>query len=103
MFKVELTDWERQQLSLKAAADVITYTGHHARGGLFPHEIAEMERWIVLANKLNAVAPAPAAEEAVVSFQNAVAASMVDHAVDLRMHTAFLLQAGQIDSEGPRL
>lgn len=54
---VELTPWEQQHLSLKAAANALTYSEHHARGHLRPAEIAEMERWTALAEKLSKRAP----------------------------------------------
>ena len=54
---VELTEWGRTKLLQHAAATSLTYMGHHARGGLFPKEIEEMERWKALAEKLSGPAP----------------------------------------------
>lgn len=54
---VELTEWERTKLSRHAAATSLTYMGHHARGGLFQHEIEEIERWQALSEKLEIAEP----------------------------------------------
>lgn len=54
---IYLTEWERSKLSQHASANALTYMGHHARGGLFPNETEEMERWKALAEKLSGPAP----------------------------------------------
>ncbi|MEQ1403869.1 hypothetical protein ABK249_02890 [Neorhizobium sp. Rsf11] len=51
---IVLTEWERTRLSQHVASNALTYMGHHARGGLRPHEIEEMERWNALSDKLKA-------------------------------------------------
>lgn len=55
---VELDDWEQQQLSLKAAGNVLTYAGHYDKDGLFRREVDEMNRWAALSAKLSG-RPAP--------------------------------------------
>jgi len=54
---IALTDWERLKMLQSASANALTYMGHHARGGLKPHEIEEMERWEALSEKLRHPAP----------------------------------------------
>jgi len=49
---INLTDWERSKVSQFAASNALTYLGHHAAGGLRPHEVDEMERWNALREKL---------------------------------------------------
>lgn len=62
-----LTEWERTKLSQYVAATALTYAGHHSRGGLFPHEAEDMERWDALFAKLKAdgwkIVPAEATTE----------------------------------------
>lgn len=53
---IHLTEWERSKLSQYASGNALTYMGHHARGGLFPNEIEEMERWKALSEKLDRTA-----------------------------------------------
>ena len=57
MFAVQLTDWERQQLSLHASTVALTYLGNNFRGALFPHEVEEMERWKALSDKFRTEEP----------------------------------------------
>lgn len=57
---IVLTEWERTRLAQHVSANALTYMGHHARGGLKPVEIDEMDRWKALADKLQAsAAPKP--------------------------------------------
>lgn len=60
---VALTEWERTRLSQHASANALTYMGHHARGGLKPDEIEEMERWKALSDRLRPTSPAPQTED----------------------------------------
>lgn len=45
---VELTEWERGQLSAHAAGTYLTYASHK----LFPHEEQVKQRWKELSDKL---------------------------------------------------
>lgn len=56
---LELTEWERSRLAQHVAGNALTYMGHHARGGLKPDEVAEMERWKALSDKLKTPARQP--------------------------------------------
>lgn len=49
---IVLTEWERTRLAQHVSANALTYMRHHARGGLKPAEIEDMDRWKALSDKL---------------------------------------------------